>query len=116
MAEKKTAEIKIRCTPRFKEWAKQKAEKHGLNLSEIVEAGFRKFDEKYGKTKSQKVVHVADPELLRQLAKIGNNINQITKKVNQQKNDFSCTEVLILLNSIDKNLTDILEREIKDAK
>lgn len=116
MAEKKTAEIKIRCTPKFKEWAKQKAEKHGLTLSDMVEAGFRKFDDKYGKTKSQKVVHVADPELLRQIAKIGNNINQIAKKVNQQKDDFSCTEVLISLQSIDRSLTEILAREIEDVE
>ncbi|MEA1990565.1 MAG: MobC family plasmid mobilization relaxosome protein, partial [Pseudomonadota bacterium] len=81
---KKSAEIKIRCTDDFKKYVKNLSAKHDLPMTKIVELGFRKFDEKYqcATAKPKKVIHQADPVLIRELSKIGNNINQLARAVN----------------------------------
>lgn len=104
---RRTSEIKIRCTPDFKKFVKDLGSKHNLPMTRIVELGFKKFDEKYqcDKPKSSKVIHQADPKLIYEISKIGNNINQLARAINQGE-EFSL-EALTILKSIEQNLEDL---------
>ena len=60
------------------------------------------------KAKPQKITHAADPELIRHVAWIGNNMNQIAKHLNQgNKVD---NDVLMTLVKIQADLDSELER------
>jgi hypothetical protein len=64
------------------------------------------------KTKSNKKTPTADPALLRQLSGIGNNINQITRGLNELRlkarmNNINTIKFLIVLNNMEKELSNI---------
>ena len=64
------------------------------------------------KPKAKKIIHAADPELVRHVAWIGNNINQIAKHLNLgNKLD---NEVLMSLVKIQTDLDNELERIMSD--
>lgn len=50
---------------------------------------------------------VADPELIRQLAWLGNNLNQIARRVNER--NISSLEVLLRLTAIERDLKKIID-------
>ncbi|WP_110669460.1 MobC family plasmid mobilization relaxosome protein [Salinicola halophilus] len=59
------------------------------------------------KSKSRKPIPKADPELIRELARIGNNINQIARLANENKKsgfDFNAFAVLQQLQEIESQL------------
>lgn len=60
------------------------------------------------KTKRTKT---ADPELLRQLAKIGGNLNQIAKQANTVDSDFEQIRAFGFLAEIQNQLNELLERQ-----
>ena len=60
------------------------------------------------KAKAQKIIHAADPELIRHVAWIGNNINQIAKHLNQGNKVGN--ETLMTLVKIQADLDIELER------
>jgi hypothetical protein len=95
------AEIKVRCSPNFKKAFKRKADELNISMSQMVRNAYTRIDAKIEK----KVVHVADPKLIFQLAKIGNNVNQIARILNQ--NNDSDFENLAVLKSIEQSLEDI---------
>jgi hypothetical protein len=95
------AEIKVRCSPNFKKAFKRKADELNLSMSEMVRSSYTRIDAKVEK----KVVHSADPKLIFQLAKIGNNVNQIARILNQ--NGESNLDNLEILKSIESALEDI---------
>lgn len=66
--------------------------------------------------KVRKPVPTADPELLRQLAKMGGNLNQIAFLANAQarRGDFDALAVLLQLSTIKEQLQAILERSSDD--
>lgn len=51
------------------------------------------------------------PELLRQVSGVGNNLNQIARRLNQLEglNSQQCVSLLALLNSLDRQLGELLE-------
>ena len=66
------------------------------------------------KPKTKKVIHAADPELVRHVAWVGNNINQIAKHLNLgNKLD---NEVLMSLVKIQTDLDNELERIMSDDR
>lgn len=57
-----------------------------------------------------KQTKTADPELIRQLAKIGGNLNQIAKQANSLDNDIEKIRAFGLLAQIQIQLDELLER------
>lgn len=103
--EKRTREIKIRLTDlehqrlidrcdrtHLAEWLRQ------LGLGEHT-------------TRKRRLPDVA-PELLRQVSGIGNNLNQIARRLNQLDglNPIEIVSLLAVLNSLDRNLDELLEQ------
>ena len=66
------------------------------------------------KIKAQKNIHVADPELVRHVAWIGNNINQIAKHLNL--GNHVNNEVLMTLVKIQADLDAELQRIMSDDR
>lgn len=102
--EKRTKEIKIRLTDsehqrlldrcdrtHLAEWLRQ------LGLGEHA-------------SRKRRLPEVA-PELLRQVSGVGNNLNQIARRLNQLDglNPQQCVSLLAVLNSLDRQLTELLE-------
>jgi len=56
--------------------------------------------------RSKKIINVVDPQLLYQVNKIGNNLNQIAKQAN--KNKQTDLEILVTLYGIEKMLMKLL--------
>ncbi len=103
--EKRTREIKIRLTDsehqrliercdrtHLAEWLRQ------LGLGEHI-------------ARKRRVPDVS-PELLRQVSGIGNNLNQIARRLNQLDglNPTERVSLLAVLNSLDRNLGELLEQ------
>lgn len=66
------------------------------------------------KPKAKKIIHAADPELVRHVAWIGNNMNQIAKHLNQG-NQLD-NEVLMTLVKIQADLDAELQRIMGDDR
>ena len=66
------------------------------------------------KKKAKKIIHVADPELVRHVAWIGNNINQIAKRLNLGSHVDN--EVLMTLVKIQADLDAELQRIMSDDR
>ena len=64
------------------------------------------------KAKAKKVIHAADPELVRHVAWIGNNINQIAKHLNQGSKVGN--ETLMTLVKIQADLDAEIKRIMSD--
>lgn len=60
--------------------------------------------------KKRKMIKTADPELLRQLAKIGGNLNQIAKHMNTFSDQVEQIKIYGLLAEIQNQLYELLER------
>lgn len=63
-------------------------------------------------TPSKEVIHKCDPELIRQVNYIGNNINQIAKQLNSGTELSNA--VLIALLNLQKSLDETVQRVMKD--
>ena len=62
------------------------------------------------KGKAKKIIHAADPELVRHVAWIGNNINQIAKAINTDiasSRPLDAARLLHLLIGIDQTLREL---------
>ena len=66
------------------------------------------------KPKAKKIIHTADPELVRHVAWIGNNMNQIAKHLNQ--GNPVDNEVLMTLVKIQADLDAQLKRIMSDDR
>lgn len=103
--DKRTKEIKIRLTysehqrlldrcdrTHLAEWLRQ------LGLGEHM-------------SRKRRMPEVA-PELLRQVSGVGNNLNQIARRLNQLEgiNPQQCVSLLAVLNSLDRQLGELLEQ------
>lgn len=84
----------------------------GLELSTYLRQVGLKQKAQAPKPVSKKVIHTADPELIREISKIGININQMAKHLNiTQEVDRS---IFIELLKIRDDLNEVLERVIKN--
>lgn len=86
--------IKIRSTPEEKSNWNKKASELGISLSELIRKSFGGV-----KTISNENKKI-DPELIRQVAMIGNNLNQIARWANSYKDNAEALQVILHLKAI----------------
>lgn len=89
--------IQIRCQQGEKASWQQEAKENGLSLGDYVRLKMAR--------KTRKHIPKTDPELIRQLAAIGNNINQLARAVNTT--DMTDIHLLTLLVSCERALSEI---------
>ena len=76
--------VKIRMTEAEKTQLKEVAKRERTTLARLIrEAVLQEAKDRHKNvTYKQVIVHAADPALVREVARIGNNINQIARKAN----------------------------------
>ena len=79
----KDKKVQIRMTADEKALILERAE--GADISTFLRELGLGHEPKIPKAKPKVIVHSADPDLIRYVAKIGNNINQIAKNLNLTK-------------------------------
>lgn len=79
----KDKKVQIRMTAEEKSHILERAK--GADISTFLRELGLGHEPKIPKEKPQVIVHSADPDLIRYVAKIGNNINQIAKNLNLTK-------------------------------
>nr|CRY96120.1 hypothetical protein [uncultured prokaryote] len=95
------ARIEIRIVDEAKEAWEGKAADAGLSLSDLI----RHAVEGTEPMKRNRVD--VDPVLLRQLAQIGNNLNQLARWANRDKRKVEALAVIARLIEIDRELSDL---------
>ncbi len=102
------------------DWRRQ-ADRAGVSLSDFLRSA---VDQRQttgiaspGKRPARRTWTPADPELVRQVAWIGNNINQIARWVNTNKSGIDAVELLAHLNALSRSFSSLLPRkERSDAQ
>lgn len=96
------ARIEFRIADDIKLAWEEKASDGGLSLSEMI----RLAVEGLAVPAVRKRRHVqTDPELLRQLAQIGNNLNQLARWANRDRSGVEAMAVIMRLIEIDRELS-----------
>ena len=93
----RTAWIKLRVTPAEKEVITAKADAQGQTVTDFIRQ--RALDYRLRQTPLEK-------EHVRQLARIGANLNQLARWVNIHKNRAEAIDVLVALVSLEQELRD----------
>lgn len=99
-----TARYELRCSVEELAAWRRAATEHGVSLSRYVRLCVNR-----GPALARKVQ--ADPALLRQLAAIGNNINQISHWANARKSEQEIKPVEEGIEAVRKELAALLARE-----
>jgi len=96
MSEKKTKLLTMKVTQEEKEEWQKLAASYNMSLAQFIRTQINNKP-----IKNKKVVYKkADPELIRAITAIGNNLNQIARKINTNEK----IDVLIQLRNIEKRL------------
>jgi len=101
MAEKRTKKLTVRMTE--EEWRKAQAlaERTNRPLAVLMrEWAIGKEKELSCHHRPVTIVHSADPELIRQIARIGSNINQIARHLNRLNGELTGAEFLDALATL----------------
>lgn len=93
--------IEIRTTPEEKRHWQEIAENKGVSLSELVRSSLGGL-----RLRKPRPRPTVDPALIRELARIGNNLNQLAHAANRRK-PLDSTALLIRLIEIDRELAAI---------
>lgn len=100
------------------DWRRQ-ADRAGLSLSDWLRS---QIDERQQtgiappRTRRTRRNYIpADPELVRQLAWIGNNINQLARWVNTNKSGIEAVELLAHLSALSHSFSSLLPQQAKRA-
>lgn len=101
MEEKKDRIVKVRCTEDQLESWSAKAKAADVSLSDLVRTHLDG-----AKFRRRRRVEV-DPALLRELARIGNNLNQIARWANHRKSAGEAVQVIGRLAAIDEELSSL---------
>ena len=91
--------IEIRTTPEEKRRWQEIAENKGVSLSELVRSALG--GQRLWKRREPPKV---DPDLLRELARLGNNLNQLARAANQRR-PVPAAALLVRLIEIDRELS-----------
>lgn len=85
----------------------QEAEAEGLSLADLIRQ--RMGDALMTSVTKAKPVPVkrVDPELIRELGRIGNNLNQVARWANYYKADADADQVLAVLLAIERDLAEV---------
>ena len=103
--ERRSSCVKVRLTETERRELKAIADKAGMTVSDAVRTILPEALRPRPK---------ADPELVRQVARIGNNVNQLTRWVNIHKPSASEPQVLFLLAQVRDHLRELLETDHAD--
>ena len=90
--------IEIRTTPEEKRHWQEIAENKGVSLSELVRSSLGGL-----RLRKRREAPKVAPELLRELARIGNNLNQLARAANRRE-PVTATALLARLIEIDREL------------
>ena len=93
--------VKVRATEEQRTRWHAAAEARGVSLSELVR---RSLDGVRAVRRRHQPRRV-DPELLRELARIGNNLNQLARWANREKRGADAVAVVARLIELDRELT-----------
>lgn len=117
---KREETVKIRMTEAEKNRLKETARREHTTLARLIRQAVLAEAEKLAqndrpRTVHQIVVHAADPALVREIARIGNNINQIARTLNTLNKQDALTrsavlESLTTLKTISDHLKDLVTR------
>lgn len=107
----KLKQIKVNFYPEQHQLLKQKAEDNNTTISQFVREKLsleleEKDTRKIYKTHEKVTYKKTDPQLIYELNKIGNNLNQIARNLNAKKN-IDNIEILKILVSIEKEIKEI---------
>lgn len=107
--------VKIRMTEAEKTQLKEVARRERTTLARLIrEAVLQEAKDRHKNvTYKQVIVHAADPALVREIARIGNNINQIARTLNTLNKQDALTrsavlESLITLKTISDHLQNLV--------
>lgn len=92
------ARIELRIADEMKQAWEQKADSAGLSLSDLIRIAVDGLP-----VRKRERVNI-DPALLRQLAQIGNNLNQLARWVNRDRRSVEALAVIARLIEIDREL------------
>lgn len=107
----KRINIKVTSAER-KEWQSM-AKAKNMTVADLIRDALGR--EKVGIAPKRRASRKADPVLIANLARIGNNLNQIARWANTYKSDAEAVEVVAGLMSIEKNLFFLLPQAPKGA-
>jgi len=102
------AKLQIRIDDGTKEKWLLKAKEQGITLTDLIVMAVNGTQ-----APRRKRINV-DPALIRQLAQIGNNLNQIARWANQHKQGVDAMNVITVLIDIDREITAL--RQSAEAK
>lgn len=105
---KYTTRFELRCSQDEIDAWKRGAKEHGLPLARYIRACLNR-----GPCLTRKL-HT-DPALLRQIAAIGNNLNQITHWANTNKSEYEARLVEEGVKAVRQKLEALLTREVENA-
>lgn len=101
--------IEIRTTPEEKRHWQEIAENKGVSLSELVRSSLGGL-----RLRKRREAPKVAPELLRELARIGNNLNQLAYAANRRQ-PLESVALLIRLIEIDRELAAIRQAHERPA-
>lgn len=91
------------------------AESNGVTLADLIRQRLGAAQEVGREPKRRKrLTKNADPELIRHLAKVGNNLNQIAGWVNTHKKTAEAVSVIAHLVTIQRSISEFLPKENVD--
>jgi len=109
----KLKQVKVNLYPHQHEQIKNLAKSNNITIAQYIreqlDLNLDPKDTRKIYTETQKKVYKeTDPKLLYELNKIGNNLNQIARVLNQKKDDVNTVEILQSLVSIEKEIKSLL--------
>ena len=115
-----TARLTFRLPETVAEEWRQRADLAGLSVSDFVRAAVDTHQAtgiaSPGKRRPRRNYTQADPELVRHVAWIGNNINQLARWVNTNKSGIEAIELLAHINALSSSFSSLLPPQAKRAE
>lgn len=103
--------VKLRTTEAQRDAWYAKAEAKGVTFSELARQTLDGLE-----VRRRKQLRRVDPDLLRQLARIGNNLNQLTRRANRDQCQTDATALIAHLMEIDRELAWLRQsHEVRDV-
>ena len=99
--------VHVKISESEKESWQSLAEADDLTLSDLIRQHMGAAQMVHREPVKKRRVKRVDPALIRELAKIGNNLNQISRWANTYKSDAEAMAVLRALLSVERQLADI---------
>lgn len=102
--------LKIRLTEAEFEAFKSTAESKDLPMSDLARSMLIGVQPQLDRRR-RFIFHPVDPSLLRHVASLGNNLNQLAAWANTHKKDADAAAILIRLIAIERALSDFVETQ-----